>query len=266
MRVSVGKRLRRAAGSVAVRFCLIAALVAAGAAQVRAADPNALWHIVHDLCAANMRANSDPTPCLAVESGGWAVIKDIHGATQLLLIPTDRITGIESARLLAPGSPNYFAAAWAAQGLFERRAGRPIPREALSLAVNSRYGRSQEQLHIHIDCLRPDVMRTLRAQQRWIGRRWAPLPATLRGHRYRAMRLDGADLGARDPIKLLATEPAARADMGRETLVVAGARFADGRDGFILLSDRAIPGRDQGSGEELQDHGCAVLGPRPPAP
>jgi CDP-diacylglycerol pyrophosphatase len=49
--------------------------------------------------------------------------------------------------------------------------------------------------------------------------------------------------------------------MGRETLVVVGARFADGRDGFILLSDRAVPGRDQGSGEELQDHGCAVLGP-----
>ncbi|XLM23386.1 CDP-diacylglycerol diphosphatase, partial [Chromobacterium piscinae] len=30
--------------------------------------------------------------------------------------------------------------------------GEPLPRQAVSLAINSQYGRSQNQLHIHISC------------------------------------------------------------------------------------------------------------------
>jgi len=45
--------------------------------------------------------------------------------------------------------------------------------------------------------------------------------------------------------------------MAHHTLVLAGASFA-GQPGFILLDDRA-EGLDRGSGEELQDHGCALL-------
>ena len=53
---------------------------------------------------------------------------------------------------------------------------------------------------------------------------------------------------------------AARADMGRETLAVIGATFADGRPGFYLLSDRADAlSMNQGSSETLLDHDCAVL-------
>ena len=80
----------------------------------------------------------------------------------------------------------------------------------------------------------------------------------LRGRRYRAMRIEGADLSA-DPFKLLAkTDPTARADMGRETLVAIGARF-NGKPGFYLLSDRAtlVP-LDRASGEDLLDHTCQI--------
>ena len=38
-----------------------------------------------------------------------------------------------------------------------------MPRDDISLAVNSVYGRSQNQLHIHIDCVRSDVRNALRA-------------------------------------------------------------------------------------------------------
>jgi CDP-diacylglycerol pyrophosphatase len=53
--------------------------------------------------------------------------------------------------------------------------------------------------------------------------------------------------------------PDAASDMGAETIVVAGAKFGDGQDGFILLEDRA--GRaplDNAHGEDLQDHTCGV--------
>jgi CDP-diacylglycerol pyrophosphatase len=75
------------------------------------------------------------------------------------------------------------------------------------------------------------------------------------------MRIAGEDLGANDPFKLLANgDPTARAEMGLETLVVAGAVFEDGSPGFIVLSDRAdISTHDPAGGEGLMDHSCQVL-------
>jgi CDP-diacylglycerol pyrophosphatase len=214
------------------------------------------------------RAPAIPTPCgnpapcalVDVHAGGYAVLKDLEGATQYLLIPTVRVTGIEDPQLLRPGAPNYFAAAWRERAYTERAAGRSLPRDALSLAVNSPFSRSQNQLHIHIDCLRPDVRAVLRRRQGAVGDRWAPLGETLARHRYWAMRVVADALGGADPFQLLAAEkPGARAAMGRQTMVVAGAQLADGRPGFILLNDQADPARgDRAGGEELQDHSCAL--------
>jgi CDP-diacylglycerol pyrophosphatase len=233
-----------------------------------ASRSDALWHVVHDLCVTDMKTARQPAPCLAVDlAQGYAVLKDMRGATQVLLVPTDRVTGIESPRLLAPGSPNYWRAAWSARSFFEARAGRSVPREDIGLAVNSVTGRSQNQLHIHVDCVCPDVILALRLNQRRIGARWSTLKVELAGNRYRVRRLEGADLGARDPFKLLAADPAARADMGAETLAVIGAVFPGGRPGFILLSDHAdLAAGNNGASENLLDHDCAVLKQDGPAP
>lgn len=243
-----------------VALCLVGAIASTPS---EAAHPNALWHVVHDLCVADMKASGLPTPCEKVDlAGGWAVLKDIRGATQLLLIPTTRNSGIDSPQVLAPGSPNYWRAAWAARPLFERRAGRAVRRDDIGLAINSIHARSQNQLHIHIDCVRADVREALRTHEAEIGPEWTALDVDLAGRRYRAMRLEGADLGGRDPFRLLAEgDPAARADMAARTLVVIGAAFADGTPGFFLLSHRAdLALGDGAAGEELLDHRCAVLG------
>src|SRR2546423_964354 len=114
------------------------------------ADPNALWTTVHDQCLPNQESNNDPAPCSLVDLGtgeprGYAVLKDLVGATQFLLIATERIPGIESPTLLEPDATNYFAAAWEASSFVEARAGVDIPRDWMSLAINSAVARSQNQ-------------------------------------------------------------------------------------------------------------------------
>ena len=82
------------------------------------ADPDALWKVVHDRCVPDQERNGDPAPCALVDlregdAKGYVVLRDLVGATQYLLIPTARVSGIESALLLAPEAPNYFADALA---------------------------------------------------------------------------------------------------------------------------------------------------------
>jgi CDP-diacylglycerol pyrophosphatase len=255
------------ARSLAAAVAVLALCVGVGLSQAGGApsDPDALWKVVHDLCVPGQERHGNPAPCRLVElrdgeERGYALLKDLVGASEFLLIPTARITGIESPTLLAPDAPNYFAEAWRVRRYLDRALGKVMRRDEISLAVNSMSGRSQNQLHIHIDCVREDVLTALGQYQDAIGDRWSPLDAPLAGHQYMAVRVDGEDLDQANPFTLLADGvPGAREDMGHHTLVVIGATFAGGRPGFIILDDHVNPDvGDRASGEELQDHGCAV--------
>jgi CDP-diacylglycerol pyrophosphatase len=237
---------------------LVVALIASRA--LAAADPDALWNIVHGGCVPHMEHGAGPAPCRLVDlPGGYAILKDIRGATQFLLIPITRLAGMESPEILANGAPNYWHAAWQARRYVAERAGRNIPREDIGRAINARSRRSQDQFHIHIDCVRADVKRRLASDQGNIVTRWIALPLPPAGHPYLVRRVESSDLTGIDPVRLLAEEvPAAGADMGDQTLVVIGAAFGPDREGFYLLADRAAA-PDRGWGEELLDHDCAVL-------
>ena len=241
---------------------LVLNLLPASAVQV---DSGALWRIVHYLCVPNERQYGKPYPCELVEmrdgeEHGYVLLKDRVGATQFLLIPTARITGIESPAVLAPDAPNYFAIAWQARMHIDSIVHRALPRNDIALAINSVSGRSQNQLHIHIDCVRSDVRDILRDYDALIGDDWAPLRVLLAGHRYVAMKVEGEQLDRANPFTLLADGlPGARKDMGQHTLVVIGALFSNGHPGFIILDDHIDPASgDRASGEELQDHSCAT--------
>ena len=240
-------------------LALLACLCAGGTAQ--AGNPDALWHIVHDRCTADAAATGNPAPCAVVaypqgEASGYVVLKDRVGATQFLVMPTAKITGIEDPAILARGATNYFHAAWRSRGFMLASVGHDLPRDAISLAINSPHGRSQNQLHIHIDCIRADVRAALRVALPAIGPGWTTLPTPLAGHVYRALRLDSADLAGVNPFDVLAADVGADG-IRTHTLVAVGARFGDGRDGFVLLDGRVADG-DRASGEELQDHDCAL--------
>lgn len=229
------------------------------------ANPDALWNLVHDKCVLGQEQKGDPAPCTVVDlregdAKGYVVLKDLVGATQYLLIPTARVSGIESASLLAPEAPNYFADAWRDRGYTEQAVQHALPRQGISLAINSAFGRSQNQLHIHIDCIRTDVRAALQRQLAVIRDGWAPLSEPLAGHHYRAMRVIANTLDDTNPFTLLADGiPGARMAMGEQTLVVVGAEFAGGYPGFIILTDRVnLANGDHASGEELQDPDCAI--------
>jgi CDP-diacylglycerol pyrophosphatase len=246
-----------------VAFRLLTALFAlAGvmAPSPASADENALWYIVNEQCVPDQQQFRSPKPCEQVDlAAGYVILKDRAGNTQFLLMPTARITGIESPEILAPDAPNYWEDAWRARHFVDERARRHLPREAIGLAINSALGRSQNQLHIHIDCMRIDVTAALRKHAGAIGTRWAKFPVPLVGHDYMAMRIDGPKLGRTNPFVLLADGlPGARSDMAHYSLVVVG-DSVQGRDGFVVLAGRAVPGTgNRGSGEELQDHACAA--------
>lgn len=260
-----GEMPRRIVGRLVGATAAFAALLLFPGAKPSVFNPNALWTIVHGQCVPNEQQHGDPKPCAEVDlkdgvDHGYAVLKDINGRTQFLLIPTARIVGIESPELQAADATNYFAAAWQARTFTEKALGRELPRDDVGLAVNSVLARSQNQLHIHIDCMRADVRAALAKLQSSIGDKWAPLSEPVGGHPYWAMRVMGATLDRHNPFKLLADGvPKARDSMKMHTLVVVGTQFDGGAPGFVLLTDRVNPLLfDFGAGARLEDHSCGV--------
>jgi CDP-diacylglycerol pyrophosphatase len=236
------------------------------------ANGQVLWQIVHDHCLTDERDHGNPSPCTEVSitagiNRGYAVLKDRDGVSQYLVMPTIRITGIEDAQLLRPDATDYFSPAWRVRQLVAQRLVRTLTRADVGIAVNSIYGRTQDLLHLHVDCINADVRDALRRAAPAIGHHWGRHPIMLDGHRYRAIRVDGDDLVAADPFRLLAQGlSVGPGDMGAWTLLLAGMDFPDGKPGFLLLAARAEPSAGfSGSAEELQDHSCAGVGqPGPP--
>jgi CDP-diacylglycerol pyrophosphatase len=223
---------------------------------------NSLWLVERYVCLPNMRLSANPKPCEAVNAQGrYAIFSVPKGDTEVLLIPLDKIDGIEDARLLGNKFRNYWNAAWSARSFVQARLGRPIAHEAMGMAVNSQYARTQNQLHIHVDCIKDDVRAALDARKGAMTRSWSDFSDTLAGHRYRVIRIDQLDGAQSDPFRL-AIDDARRSniDLRRLTIAVVGMRFEDGHQGFAVLSGRADPalglGRDNGSTEGLLDHYC----------
>jgi CDP-diacylglycerol pyrophosphatase len=182
---------------------------------------------------------------------GYAVLADAKGGAHFLLIPATTVVGIESPDVLKPEAPNYFAGAWQARDRVAAVLGRDVRRGDIGLAVNSQQHRSQDQLHIHIECLGQDVHRVLQAAADRLTGHWTPV--NLAQWQYEGMRVMGEDLKQANPFALLAERmPGAKQEMGAYTLMVAGMQFKDG-PGFILLTGKNVPGT-----EVLLDPTCAV--------
>jgi CDP-diacylglycerol pyrophosphatase len=234
---------------------LALALGNAGCAAVAAANPNALWSIVSNQCVPAARTSGGAGFCSTVDlSKHYAILKDINGNTQYLLIPTDRVTGIESPSVLDADAPEYWDDAWSQRQYIGSKIGLTFPPDQVGLEINSKYRRSQQQLHIHMDCMQDDVIKKL-AQFRTIepGKwHWT----TLKGSQYRVMRvlsLTGHD----DPFRIVARDRRGSDTMAQQTILVTGAGPSD-RDGWLIVNSGLELDDGSGTAEGLLDHFCEI--------
>ena len=233
---------------------LTVAVVASSCAELAAADPDALWKIVGGQCVPEARASGRPGQCTSVNlAGHYAILKDISGRSQHLLIPTERVTGIESPSIVAPDAPDYWADGWSSRNTVEASLKQPLAADQFGLEINSEYRRSQQQLHIHMDCMRTDIIDALAPYRhdppgQW---RWE----TLDGVRYRIMRITSLTQD-NDPFRIVARDHPDSQSMATQTILVTGAGPSTDQNGWLVLNSSLDVENGTGTAEGLLDHEC----------
>lgn len=235
-----------------------------------AENPSQLWLLLQRCAVQAEAGHQPPRPCTRVvgtpgSADRYAVLKDRDGKAQYLLLPMRRTSGLEAASLIAPQAPNFLAYAWELRPLVSAAAGAPLPRQAFGLVINSAYGRSQNQLHIHADCMQPWLVQRLADPRLSRSQAWQSVELPLDGaiRPFQLRWLPGARLSV-NPFRLLADHLAPGDDMGSHSLVLVGGYDRLHRPGFFLLSGHhdAATG-DPANADRLQDLGCRILATSP---
>jgi CDP-diacylglycerol pyrophosphatase len=211
-----------------------------------APDPNGLLHAMQ-ACLADPRGGD----CTEVDRArGFVVIKDDspEKPRAWLIVPDHEVTGIESPAVFRPPVADFWRYGWeAGERLLPGH-----PAGDRGLAINSKAGRTQNLLHIHISCVQPAVRAALAgAEARGaIGGDWASGPFLRLGDDlYNVRKVAALDPS---PFLRLAELPGARADMGEQSLAAIGS----GDGGFFLVTDSTAPGVVAET-EALLDERCA---------
>ncbi|MGF6639147.1 CDP-diacylglycerol diphosphatase [Paraburkholderia sp. MM6662-R1] len=235
---------------------LTVAFAASACARLATVDSNALWKIVDIRCVPSQQATGTPGQCTVVDlDKRYVVLKDILGRSQFLLMPTDRITGIESPLILAPDAKDYWRDAWDSRHYVQQAVKRELPDDQLGLEINSESRRSQNQLHIHIDCMRREVSAALADHAHDTPGEWRW--QTLDGERYRIMRVNSLS-GADNPFRIVARDNPDPATMATQTILVTGAGPSAARDGWLIVNSGIDIEGGSGTAEGLLDHACRV--------
>jgi CDP-diacylglycerol pyrophosphatase len=218
---------------------LAAMMFAAAGAEAGLLPRTALYAVVR-ACALAQDSVDRPFPCLSVSAADapaprTAVLRAPGHATHVILVPIARIPGIEDPRLRRAPFGQLWSAALAARRYVREGARASVPTAAVALAINADATRSQDQLHIHAECLRPALLAAIRDERATLGLTWRPLPRPVAGDRFVARLTSASELAAGNLFASLAQAPGLRDDLsGVSALVVA----ADARDdgAFIALA------------------------------
>jgi CDP-diacylglycerol pyrophosphatase len=241
--------------AVATVFAVFAAMITTSALP-NGWDRGVLRQVV-SACATMKRTAGTGFPCAEVhlatsDSVGYVRLRPPGMTTESLILPIAPLDGIESPPLQAEAATPLWAAAWAARGAVEDALGHEVPRDGIALAVNARGTRTQDQFHIHVDCLNGTIEAALARRAPDLSDSWALYPDRLRGVRYWARTIRSADLSGVNVAQLVSAGlPGAAAAMDRVTLAVVPMTLGDGTPGFVLLANTANL-----SAERLLDHSC----------
>lgn len=211
---------------------------ALGAARADFLPRSALWVVVRS-CVLAKASLGTSFPCLEVslpQSGepGFAVIRAPGQTTHVIVTPTDQIPGIESPLLLRPSAGGYWRAALAARRFVVEASNGRASLDVVGLALNSERTRSQDQLHIHAECVRPDVLQAIRAQAGEIGPAWRPLSRPVDRDRLFARAVTAATIAHDNLFALLSELPGSGDDLSHVTALVVAS--GTDKDRFYMMA------------------------------
>ena len=244
--------------SIACSFTLLLILGLSATSLTR----QVLWQGVR-ACVFDYKLTGLTFPCLFVDLThgvelGYVVLKPPFGPPDVVLTPTRRVVGVEDPWLQSSGAPNYFDAAWRARLYLEGSDGRSPEPDKFALAVNSALTRSQDQLHIHLGCLRPELSERLSilASELPTGA-WTRVDL-IPGSVLWAFRTGRSDLAGVQPFHLAAEGLGDKIqDRAGLTIFVTRTRSADG-DLAILASDTHVSAStNQVAVDDLIDLACS---------
>jgi CDP-diacylglycerol pyrophosphatase len=258
--------MRSPGRALAIAVVLLAMLVAfaprlcAQSTQRAHNDPkNRLWSLVSK-CPTDSKcqAHCDPNCRHVDDKNRYLVAKDWSEAKPVayLIIPTVEMPGIESEEIFKEPFLNLWEFGWQAS---KQCLGRQDFQ--LGLAINSQYGRSENQLHIHVSCVHPDVSAALKQNDQKIkhGDPAHPFELKLRGHVYEVVRVTGLE-GDRSPFQVVRGFPHAKDHMADQSIAVVGTETVN--EFYVLDTfhhDGTIDGDppNRGSAEKLLNQDCS---------
>lgn len=213
---------------------------------------NALWAVVR-ACVAAHDSLRTPFPCLAVRLGppSVAILRAPGRRTHLIVVPTVRLSGLESTALRTP-PVFYWRAALDARSFVVSGAGGRLPLGDVALAINSRRSRSQDQFHIHAACASPDALRQVRERAAQIGSNWVRLPEPIEDSTYWARRVSHAAAVGKDDLASLRMLPRP-IDLSQVTVGAINLAEDGTGDWAYLLSDSGTS-----AAEDIFDLSCAI--------
>jgi CDP-diacylglycerol pyrophosphatase len=215
---------------------------------VIAPRPNSLWSLAQ-CCSRNLHSNSG---CRAYDAADeYIILKDNSPAkpAAYLIIPSIRVTGIDDKQIFMPPIVDFWEYGWQQAQILVKK-----PPDDIALAINSVYGRSQNQLHIHMACVLPAVARSLAAHAGNIGTNPSTpvhFPLGPADHLYRVVKTTGL-VDEQSPFKLAAAMPGARDAMVDQSIAVIGSNTP----GTYYILDTEARGDNHGAAEELLDQTC----------
>ncbi|ACA17746.1 CDP-diacylglycerol diphosphatase [Methylobacterium sp. 4-46] len=236
---------------------LAVALITAGVGAAAGAPRDVLWVALQG-CILAKKTTGGAFPCLSVDLGdgarpGTAVLRAPGQRTHLVVMPTASVVGLEAPELQTSTGNAYWRAALTARSTVTEVLKGELPIDDVGLAVNSTSGRSQDQLHIHVDCLKPSIQVALQRYAQGIRRAWTRLPMIVQGSPLYAMRVEAPDVQIFNPFAELTKLPGSSGSLSDVTFAAVSATNGVRGDLYLLAYRQKYS-----AAEKVLDHSCSL--------
>ncbi len=217
---------------------------------------DSLWKHVQERCV-QPTTPTHPDCAIVDREHGYVLYKDAIGASHYLVIPDRPVSGVDDPRVWNDHQRNAWSFGWQARDIVSQAVGHSLPDTLLGLAINARASRSQDQLHIHLDCISDRARDFLATGD--IGTQWRNL--RFNGKPVRAMLIPSEQPNLPvDPFDVV------RQDVGGEHpniadrgVFLAYVRPAGGAAGFVVVDEPVDKASgSNGHASDFLDRGCKL--------